>query len=303
MDTFVPLVSHTQIGTLNECLFKFHLRYEQGWKPRTKSDALDFGSAVHSLLAAHYNHWKETGKQPTEGSHLIQHVQQQMLKTNEYGVKVIQHALSLVKRYVEDFARLEDLGWTPHKVEEHFVVPMETPLGRQYELQLYVDLLMIQKKTGNLWLWEHKTVGQGKFWKEIQIMMDNQTPTYQAALRKLGIPIYGIMFNMLNSYEYKNPAPPEKLFRRSKSYRTDVEIDNMVVELGRSVDDIIDLRENPDKPRKRNLRSRQGTCDYCYFQEPCILSMKGVDLESVLEMNYDRSSSFEKSPEFEINDD
>lgn len=292
----LPLVSHSQIGVFNRCEFKYYLRYEQGWKVREKADALKFGTLVHDLGAEYYRGLMENPKLLGVSAPVLQYAQKKFFSSSEYNLQTLNYALQLVKRYIEDFSVLEDRVWTPYKVEEHFVVEFVTPKGRKYELQLYVDLLMIHKSTGKLWLWEHKTVGQGKFWKPIQIMMDNQTPTYQAALRKLGIPVHGIYFNMFNSYQYKNPAPPEKLFRREKSYRTEVEIDNHVLELGGHVDRMIDLRESDDKRR----RNQSKDCDWCDFQEPCLLAMKGIPIEDVLTPNYDRSSSYEPSPEFEI---
>lgn len=286
------IVSHSQIGKLNRCEFLYSLEYEEKWTPKERAGALTFGSIIHDL-AAFYYHTIKAGVGNIE--HLLnQYVRENLLSSGEYDLNQVSQAATLFQRYALEYAPIEDQPWTPVEVEKHFEVEMVTPQGRPYILQMYVDLLMVQKSTGNIWLFEHKTVGGGKFWSEIQAMMDNQTATYQMALSKLGWNIQGIVYNQFNSYDYKKPPPLDKLFRRIKTYRTAPEIENMEREFGHSVDRRFELLENPDLPRRRNLNR---DCSWCAFQEPCLMQLKGVPIESVLEPNFVRRDSYYEGKE------
>lgn len=107
--------------------------------------------------------------------------------------------------------------------------------------------------------------------------MDPQLPAYAMVMReKLGIDIFGLMYNMLNTYDYKSPPPPEKLFLRKRTYRTPEELDSVLKEIGATVDDMIDNAENP-------IRNLTRDCSWCEFQDPCLMSMKGMDIQPLME--------------------
>jgi len=92
----------------------------------------------------------------------------------------------------------------------------------------------------------------------------------------LGIDIFGLMYNMINTYDYKNPPSSDKLFLRKRTYRTPQELDSIMHEIGATVDDMIENQDNP-------IRNLNRDCSWCEFQDPCLMSMKGMDIEPLME--------------------
>lgn len=278
-------VSHSQLGTYDRCAFKWFLSYELGYKPKSVPTNVTLGSLIHSFLEEHYKLVQEHG----HGGFDYQASMQEFLRSQpvekQGDLEALDRASRLIERYLY-LAEIEDQSWEIIEVEVAREVEFKTPKGRLYTLVFIPDLIVRERESGRLWLVDHKTAGNAAFWSDTEIMMDHQMPTYIAGLRQEGLDIYGIVYNFLNRYDYKdyNGTPTEKLFKRVHSYRTPVEIDTMVRELGFQVDDLIE-NEIP----RRSLRKE---CSRCWFQEPCLMSMKGMDIKRVLEAGFELKGSY-----------
>lgn len=287
------IVSHSMLLGWDSCRFRWYLSYVEGWTPVKQKQVLDQGSIGHELIGIYYNSRIEHSSWPIDDP---RHVEAVTRRVHEISVerdvdadllKSLKTTLWLVKRYIEDFAPFNDLEWEPLEVERHFLIPLVTPKGREVNLQGYVDLILDHRQTRKLWVWDHKF--STRFWSPQQVLMDAQLPTYVYGLRRLGIPIYAFIVNQLNTYSYKDPAKVkvEQLFKREKSYRTDLELANFELEVGRMVDDMVD---NFDEPRRSLTRS----CSDCAFQNPCLLSMKGIPIRDVMEPEFKRKEDDER---------
>jgi hypothetical protein len=126
-------------------------------------------------------------------------------------------------------------------IEEHFLVELVTPKGRKFYVHGYVDLRGV--KEGKRWLWDHKS-GQ-KFIQPTESLMDPQLPYYAAAYRLNGIDVFGVCYNMLNTYPYvkKEAVSPEKLFKREYNFIPQEQLDNTYWEVGLLVDDMIETQK------------------------------------------------------------
>jgi len=256
----------------------WNLSYVGKWEQKKKPQSLQMGSLVHDLLDDYYQ-----GQIDGERDSLSRHRNKlttlsQDLEDSE-ALQNLSFAGGLIHRYITEYALYEDAQYRPVASEQHYEVGMTTPEGRDYIFELYFDVLFEDRANGKLWMVDHKTHKSNK-WTPTQIMMDPQLPSYAMALRELlDIPIFGMTYNMLNTYDYKKPPPVEKLFLRESTYRTPEELDNITLEIGHAVDDIL---ENKDKVR----RTLQRDCDRCRFQEPCLMGLKGMDMNLILEDNF-----------------
>lgn len=283
-----PLIktSHSEIMSFDRCQFAHDLSYRQQWQKKEKKANLAIGTIYHECLAIHYsNPGQDTVALIKDYLKLC--VQQWKEEVHGTDLNNLNIAGRLAIRFVEDFAAYADRDWDIVDVEKYVEVDIKTPKGRPYTLCGVIDRLAIHKENRKLWVVEGKTVGQGKFWSDIEILMDAQTPTYAAALREMGLDVFGIVYDMANTYQYAKPQeqPIEKFFQRKKTYRTPTELDNFLIETGRQVDIMIEAKENPDFIPRRSLKR---DCAGCFFQEPCLLSMKGVDIAPILEVDYMR---------------
>lgn len=273
-------VSHSQLSEWRRCRFSWGLSYIGKWKPIKTAYPLRLGSIVHKMLANYYEGVIE-GVTDAIGAHqdFLRVLANDLLNPDD--LQAVAHAGKLVERYITEFAIYEDSSFIPVDVEKHYVTELETPKGRPFEFELYFDLLFMQKGNGKLWMVDHKTHNSRPF-SDTDIMMDPQLPAYAMVMReKFGVEIFGLMYNMLNTYDYKNPAPSDKLFLRKKTYRTPEELDSTVKEIGATVDDIIDNQDNL-------LRNLTRDCSWCKFQDPCLMGMKGMDILPILEDGFQK---------------
>lgn len=267
-------VSHSQLGTRDRCSFAWHIGYELGYTPKEKKKALELGSMLHALADIWYTSHDAT---------LVDQQIHRWLDGNLDGfvLENIAAATWVFKKYIE-YAQVMD-NWKVLSTENHFVIPLTTPEGRRYNLQGYTDLIV--EIEGRIWLLDHKS--STKFWTPTQVLMDSQMPLYAAALRTLGVDVFGIIINMMNTYQYKDKSKVkmEQLFKRERTYRTPQELDAVLENTGMLVDEIYNKA-----PIRRSLRK---DCDRCNFQEPCLLALKGVDIESVLSATCRKKDSFQ----------
>lgn len=275
-------VSHSQLGQFDRCHYAWHLSHEEGWAPKTQPSYFALGSLVHEFLATYYKNFGNGTEQIL--SCLDAQLQQ---KYSEVGndadaILMVSHAYNMVKRYM-DYSFLHDGKWNILEVEKHLSVVLTTPNGNEFILEGVLDLLYTTPN-GKLWLVDHKTAnGAQNFFNDIEVMMDPQLPTYALALEKAtGMEVFGITYNMLNSYEYKKKAPlPDQLFKRIDTYRSKIEQENHLINLGNMVDEMIEIRS-----QNRRKKSMRRDCSKCQFQEPCLAEMKGIDPMPLFEANF-----------------
>jgi hypothetical protein len=276
----IPTFSHSQLQEWRKCKFSWNLSYVEKWQPKSKAYPLRLGSAVHSFLENYYKGVIEGV--PDALAHHQTHLQDMVNSANlDDSIQVIANAAKLVERYITEFALFEDQGFIPVEVEKHYTVRLETPKGRPYNFELYFDLLFLHEESNKLWMVDHKTHNSRPF-SDTDILMDPQLPAYAMAMReKMDVNIFGLMYNLLNTYDYKKPAPSNKLFDRKRTYRTPEELDAILKETGATVDDILENKDN-------HYRSLTRDCSWCKFQEPCLMAMKGMDVTPIMEELFEK---------------
>jgi hypothetical protein len=116
------------------------------------------------------------------------------------------------------------------------------------------------------------------------MLMDLQLKLYAAAMAENGRPVHAVIYNQLNTYEYKNKEniPPDKLFRREPNYLNQAEIQNVLLEVGHAVDEMQDAHGRVVRRRMRR------DCSMCRYQDPCLAGLKGMDMHDVLPANFKR---------------
>jgi hypothetical protein len=279
-----PRISFSQLGSWNRCEQAWDYSYKQGWKIREQKQYFALGGTGHEMMAAYYLNLKEgiTNRGELLEAHLL-FVQQLLSEGTVRDLETISRAAWLVQHYIDDFAHLEDQGHTIVEVEHELVIPLTSPNGLDYELVGIYDLLT--QRQGRLWLWDHKFTG--RFWNPIQAIMDSQMPMYCAALRATGKEVFGIIINMVNTYNYKDPSKttPAQLFRREKTYRTSQELDSILFHVGLSVERKWEAQTNENWVP---IRALNKDCDRCSFQEPCLFEIKGIDSAPILRAKYEK---------------
>jgi hypothetical protein len=282
-----PIVSYSQMQSWDRCEVLWDYAYARNWTRNSKATYFNFGTEVHLVFKVWYDLAIARVPKPERFDKIRAYWAERINKyhDNYEMLDIIRRAMAVTDRYFVEFAPLEDKGHQILKTEHHFTVPFQTKKGRNFILQGYIDLLT--KRDNRLWAWDHKTM-ESTFWTPTQVMMEPQTPLYEAALRMQGDNVHGCFINMVNSYDYKDMSkvPKERLFSREPAYRTDIQLNNVVREMKMIVDDII---ENSGTPR----RSLRLDCKNCSFQKPCLMRLKGIDDEPLLREEYSQKDKYE----------
>lgn len=222
------ILTHSQINTFKSCRKRYQFRYVERLTPKIKSTKLQLGSAVHHALAEFYkdkapllesyNLWweqeiakiadliDETAKEEIETKRLLG---QKMLEgyKKEYGTK--------------DFEEYEIVD-----TEKVFNVPIVNPesnyRSRYFEFAGKFDGLWREKKNGNLWVVETKTI---KAWDEDinTLMLDEQVTAYLWALSVMNLEIKGVLYNVLRKVDPEKAKTP--VYFRTRVYRSRSELE------------------------------------------------------------------------------
>lgn len=284
----IPTYSHSQLGVWDRCHYSWSLNYIEKWvTTETKSYFVE-GNIGHDLLMCYYKNRPLTNHDACV-TLVKQRVGEYLRAAGQDAVKVklVSNMARVVKGYLEDLARDEDLKWRFLDAEKYFKVLLKTPKGRQFFFEGYIDILAQEIATDRIYLWDHKFVGQGKFWSEDMLLMDSQTPSYEAALYVQSIPVYGSIVNQVNKHEYKTATFPDQLYRRAPILHSENELRIRLLELGREVDEIEDAKETGVY-----RRSISKECAGCFYKDPCLTLMKApeIPLEHAMAVDFVRKT-------------
>lgn len=295
------IVSHSQLGVWDRCEYKWYLSYIERFVPKKRNRNAAKGIVIHDLLHVFYKAKKEKPGQHPDYYYEVVHEHAKKLLAESYTYEEMQAlatCLWVVERYIKEYAPTEDKKFVVLETEKFFYAELTTPVGRKYYLICYIDLVTGAVGVKTVDIWDHKSSEQ-KFWTPAEAALDSQLPSYAAIMRHLGYSVKNVWINGLKTYDYKDKTKVklEQLFRRERSYRTDIELDNFLVELGREVDEIADAQESHAQGTWQPRRSLNRDCSRCQFQEVCLYALKGRDKSPILAMNFDRRPSRKEAKE------
>lgn len=270
----LPVVSFYQLLTWDRCQFQWMLKYNERFGRYRKGYAMELGTMGHAMLFDLY----KTGQDNSADFANKWLADWQTLDAEQ--MSNIHVAVAQFKLYWELFMPVADRGLITEFLEYHFEVVLETPRGRRFILQGYIDRGS-RDEQGRLWIEDYKWTQ--RFWPPTKILMHPQLTYYAGALRALGIPVHGLLITQVNTYPYKENTRKKKtvdeLFKRERIFRDDHEIDNVMYEVGLMMDEMLEVRERvAELPGNYDYRrSLRDDCDKCDFQEPCLMGIKGID--------------------------
>lgn len=304
--------SNSQLKAYQRCKRQYHYKFVEQIVPRRHALPLKRGSWLHELLEAKYSgrDWHERNDELAEEFYAMFEEEREM-----YGD--LPTICAHIMRSYDYHWREEDATLTWIEVEKEFEV--ELPHG--HTMVLKVDGIV--EDDYGMWLAEHKThksfpTGEYRF-------VDMQSAKYVYALRKLGYPITGVMWNYLLTVEPKKPKLLKSGLRLSKAkVRTDaITFVEALREYGLDPADykrdIIRLRDHADFFRRERVpkpeiitktlvkeaihvadeiergfepdRSIDRSCEmFCPYLDVCLTSLYGGDTDSIVRMNYQKAT-------------
>lgn len=191
-------VSNSKLKKYLRCANAYRYKYVEGWTPKVRGVALERGSWVHDLLQHYYDgeDWKARHKELTQRFYSLFEEQREDLGD------LPNECLALMKRYLRHY---------PSDLDRYIVIDSEldeiVELPDGTDLQIIIDLVVEDRVTRNLWLWDHKT--RKKMQDSDQSMLDPQLTLYHYGAVKMGYtPLAGICINEICTVP---PTVPERL--------------------------------------------------------------------------------------------
>jgi len=311
-------VSWSEIAAWSTCREKWRWTYEVGIVPRRMERAPSIGSCGHAAIAAvlRGKSWKKAINEWLEAEIGDRELFDEELA--EYQ-EVHDTTHGIITRYLDRYPE----RYKPVLVEQKFEIPIR---GMKAKLIGYWDAI-VEGEDGKLWLLEHKF--PARFRTDENLELDGQIGVYQYAAHRLGFKVVGTIYNQLLA---RLPAKPKinkdgsvsrakvytdwktycetlreekqdpgdysemeeklseyKFFQRNYLYRPRIEIQTFARDMEHR---IWDMR----RKRRHIYRSESYiNCGRCPYRELCLESLKGGDVDYIIENEFEPKTSRKKS--------
>ncbi len=304
-------VSWSEIQVWCACRMKWHWLYEVGIVTKKLERAPSVGSCGHVAIGAILKgkDWKQA-----VGKWLEQEIIKRPIFDEEAAdlEAIADLVLAIIPRYLDKY----QASFEPVLVEHKFEIPIR---GIRTRLIGYWDAI-VRDQDGHLWLMEHK-FPQKRFRTEDSLDLDGQIGTYQYAAHRLGYPIVGTIYNQIlgrlpvipklnkdgsaskavvytdwKTYsdfvakqgldlckyaEMKGKLDDFEFFQRHHIYRPLIETRLFARDMERRIWDM-------QRSKKHIYRSESFiTCGMCSYRELCLESMKGGDIQYIVENQFE----------------
>lgn len=253
----LELLTNSRLTTFRRCSLEQHLAYEEGIRPLGGSEeALRFGSLFHIGLAGWWLAYRYPGEQIDAAIEAMR-----PLAIDDFDMA---RAGTLMRGYDARWCEAEDIEVL--SVEQQFETELRNPLtgaaSRTYRLAGKLDLVVLNRGDGLVYIGEHKTssadIGPGsRYWEALRI--DAQISTYFAGARALGYEPAGCLYDVIGKSKHAPLlATPEELRKYTKKtgelYANQRDRDETADEYGLRLAEVICAA--PDKFYRRGFITR-----------------------------------------------
>lgn len=267
-------------GTFKRCPKRFEYAYIRGLRPTATPNALALGEVMHEALATLYDPDEIDQLQRVENAHALYDAaierEAQTAADSERFQKEATMGKQMLSYYIDEIMPTDDFTVleTERKVRLRLINPAT---GKPTHTQFigYVDAIVKRKDTGAVYAREFKTAGDLRV---DHLILDDQVTDYLWALRQDGVPVVGVMYDILRKIDpYSSRSKPPYNYREY-IYRSDAEIDERGRELLAEVEAIRAMRS-----RGFYYRNPTRDCSWdCPFRSLCIAELGNGDGSSLI---------------------
>lgn len=273
------VVTYSELDSFRQCPLKHHWSYRERWVETPKPGSpLSRGSLYHLVMECHYT-WIQRYRGKGLTTEFLRQWMAQHILYDQAGSQDEDQVLVewMYDGYLEQYG-LDD-RWDIELIEFAGSVPLPAPEGGPpITLRFKIDLMVRDRKTGQLWLLDHKSARD--FSRQTEIDLDDQFGLYTWALRQLGHEIIGTIRSDARTQRNKGPMRMDQRFRQVFTYRTEVELEN----IARDAYTVARAAWFPGDDRGVYSSPLTFTCAWrCSFVQPHIELRKGIaDEETVM---------------------
>lgn len=310
------LIRTSERSTFNKCRWAWSLSYQRRLRQRRPAPVLRFGTLVHEALADYYIPGRKRGPHPA--LNFLKAYDRNIAEMGEFAVRLTEDeevkwedarelGVEMLEDYVEEYG--DDSDWEVVAAEQPFRAPVRHPVTGAviFYYAGIVDVIMRQRSTGRIYVWDHKTTDSIERWMKT-LGMNEQASSYWAHavpwMKEQGIinprvfnDMSGLMFNFLkrarrddrpqnNLGQYLNQdgsvskRQPKPRFHREPTYRSP---QDRARQVERAIADFTEITmvENGELPNKKS--PGPFTCGMCGWLDVCEMHETGADYMTLLE--------------------
>lgn len=277
--------SNSEVGTFLTCKRKYLYEYDLNLTPIKQSEALNRGNIAHEVLAVYYKAMQD-GVVHDDAVEAARKRLGMMLAEGkadlEMATDVDRILLGYWRYYGDESAKYEILA-----VEQAY----DIPLTDESTYVLRLDLLLRNKVTNEVELWDHKVIYD--FWSQDKLNLSGQFPKYVGALRFNGVSVDKCVLNQLRYRKMKTPSPTD-LYRRTEQLPSNAKIKRALYEQVTATQEILAWRQHDlDDRNKRATRVlNPRVCDLCNYKNLCQSEFDGGDIKFLVKTEFKQKSDY-----------
>lgn len=273
-------VSYSELDAFWACPLRWRWQYGERWNIDESRPALDRGTVWHAMLQSYY----ELGRQGVAVEDREDLIRKCML-SGALDVEENELLWWMYEGYVTLYGA--DLGHEVLATEITRTVPLPDPDDPSrpgpYHLKVKIDQVTRDRKSGQLWLWDHKTGGE--FTTVARMEWRPQFPLYTWAIRAAKLDVWGFIVNAARTKRNKGPMTFDQRYRRNYLLYNDRQLTEFAVNAARSAAAMHD----PDRIEYYAARDLQfGACtSFCDFEKVHRQTLRGIpERQALLDLGF-----------------
>lgn len=302
------IITHSEIDAFRRCQLMWMLAYKDKWRipegEREDGHALTKGSLYHDVMEIHYTGLKHIQDgvwgQEQGLDHIARNVAALLWPQDGTEQSELQSLVWwMYQGYVERYGN--DPQWEILAVEVKFQARLRTRDGKptKYLLKGKLDLVIRDRKTGKIWIVDHKSGANLPDQMELDIA--DQFGLYAWLLREAGIPVIGAIHSANRTTRNQGDRPEnqdengeplkastkkqtlEQRMRRTLLNRGDKELDSIAADaLAVAVNAYPEAAGLNPLPIYSAPKPSMGGCNWCDFLDAHLAARKGRSLQQAL---------------------
>lgn len=280
----LQLLTNSRRSSFNDCPRKHQYRYELGYVPISTSDALRFGTMMHSLLEVW---WKHLNTDPEEQMVHVDLALDKLDGNPDNDPFEIKKAECLIYGYHAQYQETRK-QYKTIAVETEYKAPLFNPTtggtSRTFEIAGKIDAIA-EDSFGKLLIVEHKTTSEdispeSDYWPRLSI--DGQVSGYYIGAEATGYQVGYCLYDVIEKPKlrpYKaTPIDDRKYKKDGTLYANCREADETVEEFGSRLS--LDIAERPNHyfARREIVRMQEEMVDYLFDMWACAREIREAQL-------------------------
>lgn len=241
----VASTSYSELSTFRQCPLKWHAEYVLRLRPPIEKPALRFGTAWHAVLEGHYRvlqEWQGRGSRPSDDA-MIKMCREggraQLVTDCARNGDLDAEQMDILRWMYETYLQVYGLDeeWEILGVELSGRAPLITKGVNRVDLKYRVDLVVRDRRHGNVWIVDFKTA-KGKdasaAYHQRDMELDDQFGLYQGALTSLQprkadtLDVFGCIYARSRTDRLKREMLLPEIHGRHPTFRSDNEIESVL---------------------------------------------------------------------------